>query len=371
MSSLEELKQKRELLNKKAEAIFSNMDMIIEENYRVANIAHNASFILDDLDKEFEKKTSLKGFDISFLFFATALQCIRQYILSNEKFRFNKASDADKVIDKPLSKILNNSDIKRDYKDILLSGVPYDIIPTSNWGTGLNVQNHRELTLGHDPLFGWIFGTINIMTSSLTKKDLLLSSYIVKGNNIGSVTSFDSLLLESIDIFQEDYKILIAAVSKQAIHYASDVFTKKGLPLPILNNIAPDFNSKLIKNNIDVYGVLRGATVSTLINAIVATIHSLFYDDSKYSSREIYEVKTRKIISYSNAIASASNVIGVAIRTYLGDKSALKKLDIGGIMVTLYRLINDYNFIKKVKEEFVFGTFDKLIQGQEYEFNEV
>lgn len=227
------------------------------------------------------------------------------------------------------------------------------------------------MTLGHDPLLGWIFGTINIMTSSLTKKDLLLSSYIVSGNNIDSVTSFDSLLVESIHIFQEDYKILIAAVAKQAIHYASDVFTKKGLPLPILNNIAPDFNSKLIKNNIDVYSVSRGVALSILINAIVATIHGFFYDDSKHSSREIYEVKTRKILSYSNAIASESNIIGVAIKTYLGDKSALKKLDIGGIIVTLYRLINNYNFIKKVKEEFVFGTFDKLIQGQEYEFKEM
>lgn len=132
MSSLEELKRKRELLNKKTEAIFSNVDMIIEESYRVADVAHNATFILDDLDKEFEKKTSLNGFDINFIFFATALQCIRQYMLPNEKLRFNKASDADKIIDKPLRKILNDTGMKRDYKDILLDGVPYDIIPTSN-----------------------------------------------------------------------------------------------------------------------------------------------------------------------------------------------------------------------------------------------
>ena len=33
-------------------------------------------------------------------------------------------------------------------------------------------QNHHAYTLGHDPIFGWIFGTINIMTRSMTLKTL-------------------------------------------------------------------------------------------------------------------------------------------------------------------------------------------------------
>ena len=70
--------------------------------------------------------------------------------------------------------------------------------------------------------------------------------------------------------------------------------------------------------------------MSSLINMIVAAVHGLFYDESKYHNRDIYEVKTRKIISYSNAIASASNIIYVAVSAYLGNERALNKLDVGG-----------------------------------------
>ncbi|MGC7873328.1 hypothetical protein ACPUYX_17615 [Desulfosporosinus sp. SYSU MS00001] len=365
---LEELRKRRKNLNQQSSRTLDNMYTIAKESERVAEVAHNSKAIIDNLESEFESQTGLIGVDVSFLFFATALQCIRQYVLSNESFRFNKASDADKLIEKPLREISNTVNIKKDYKEILLGSVPYDIIPSRIWNTGINVQNHRELTLGHDPLFGWIFGTINIMTDSLTKKDLLLSSYIISGKDIESISNFPFLLSQSIVAFQQDYKILIAAVAKQAIHYASDVFTKKGLPLPILNNVSPDFNSELIKSHIDLYSVTRSATISILINALIAAIHGLFYDKSKYSDREIYEVKTRKILSYSNLIASASNVIYVAASSYLGDKNTLKKLDLGGLIVTIYRLIKDVKFIQQVKEEFVFGGFNKMIKGEKYTF---
>ena len=42
-------------------------------------------------------------------------------------------------------------------------------------------------------------------------------------------------------------------------------------------------------------------------------IHGLYYDESIYPNKNLYSVKTRKILSYSNLIASASNVIAVAI----------------------------------------------------------
>jgi hypothetical protein len=45
-----------------------------------------------------------------------------------------------------------------------------------------------------------------------------------------------------------------------------------------------------------------------------------------------------------------------------GNEAAFRKLDIGGFMVTLYRLITDAAFIQKIKEEFVFGNFRAQIQ---------
>ena len=75
--------------------------------------------------------------------------------------------------------------------------------------------------------------------------------------------------------------------------------------------------------------------------------------------RKLYEVRTRKIISYSNLIASFSNVAVVAIT------KDMKKLDVGGIAVAIYRLITDAKFIREVKEEFISKSYRDLIMGED------
>lgn len=77
----------------------------------------------------------------------------------------------------------------------------------------------------------------------------------------------------------------------------------------------------------------------------------------------VYAVRTRKILSYSNALASASNVIYVAINGYLGNAGALKKLDVGGLLVTIYRLVSDYRYVAQIKKEFLEKEFHKIVMG--------
>ena len=367
MSCLEELRLKRTALDKRDKAILSNMDMIIQENYRVAEVAHNAKQILDDLDSQFEKLTKLNGTDISFLFFATALQCFRQYLLSNEKGRFTKDSEGSR----PFKRI-----VPKQYQDILLGPVPYDAFRKSeemqSINTGISGANHRYTVLGHDPLLGWIFGPLNILTDSVTKNNFSLESFrVVNSTTIDEPVFIASLLDEGYAQFQSDNTLIVAAVTRHALHLGSDAFTTMGLPVPIINNVSPDLTSTLMKNGIDAYSISRGALFSMLINSFIAAIHGLYYDEKIYKNKEVYEVKTRKILSYSNLIATSSNVIFVAMNAFAGNESALKQLDVGGMIVTIYRLINDQKFIRQVKNEFVFGGFNKLIQGQEYKFEEL
>ena len=68
---------------------------------------------------------------------------------------------------------------------------------------------------------------------------------------------------------------------------------------------------------------------------------------------------------YSNVISSSSNLIYTGIKAYATGPTAWKSLDIGGLAVTLYRLIADTSFIYRVQEEFVEKEFNKLIQGDE------
>ena len=142
---------------------------------------------IDDINERFSKVTGLSSNDVKFLFFATELQCLRQYLISNDKFRFN----TDKAGDNFVGKF-----VPRKYEDILLGSVPYDTVRKvegyKDKNTGISGANHRYMTLGHDPILGQIFCTLNIMTNTLTKM---------------------------------------------------------GLPIPIINIISPDLSSKLLSEN--------------------------------------------------------------------------------------------------------------------------
>ena len=367
--TLEELKLKRTNLRARTEQNFKNMDnnlrnmqQIIAESSRVADVAHNSRQILDNLEAEFESQTSLNGVDIKFLFFATALQCLRQHVLSSDAFRFHDDNAPKKILKKV---------VPREYHEIMLGSVPYDAIKGSKqYDLKLGGKTHRARTLGHDPLLGWVFGTLNIATSTLTMNEQpLFPCYNVDGV-ITTPTTMQKIFTDGFQLFSEDYQLIAVCVLRQAIHLGTDAFTKMGLPIPIINTISPDFSNMLMRNRIDLYSVTRSAATAMLINEIIAAIHGLFYDDSKYTSRSLYEVKTRKILSYSNLIASTSNVLLVAINASLGNGNALKSLDVGGIIVTIYRLIADTKFIREIKEEFVFGSFNRLIQGEKYDFEE-
>lgn len=54
--------------------------------------------------------------------------------------------------------------------------------------------------------------------------------------------------------------------------------------------------------------------------------------------KNIMKLRTRKVLSYSNVMASSSNLIYVAL------SEDVSKLDVGGLAVTLYRLVSDSRF---------------------------
>lgn len=176
MSSEDLLKRKNKVLENHAKTI-EYLDKGYKEAERVQNILKNTKPILDDLDKKFAEKTGLTSTDITLLFFAVGLQVARQYILSNDKF-YISSSDGDILVKKSLSFT------PPDWQDVLLRSVAYDAIRTGEHvnDTLLSGTTHRFRTLGHDPIFGWIFGTANIMTNSLTKSNL--ETYQVNMNTI-------------------------------------------------------------------------------------------------------------------------------------------------------------------------------------------
>lgn len=340
--------------------IDGHLTQVRDEYGRVVQLSGQAGYVLDNIDREFKAKTKLTGKDIVLLFLCTALQCARQYLLTGDSFRIT-STQGDKLMEDTFGFI------KPEWKDILFQSVPYDAIKTGPHisKTELAGTTHRYRTLGHDPVLGWIFGTANIMTSSLTKYNLetyqVSNGIIIRHYPLGVA----GMLEKAITYTQRDPILLAASVARQAIHFGSDMFTKQGLPVPFImtanNDLAKDTLSKW---HIDSWAILRSAGLAGLINMLIFCIHQLFYNEDKDGPHSMYEVRTRKILSYSNALTTGSNILVVALTR------DVSKLDIGGILVTLYRLVSDYKFIHEVKRDFLQQEFYKMVIGENYNFME-
>ena len=341
-------------LNSNFNGIVSKLDAGIKETDRVLHIIQNTPQILDDLDKKYAEQTQLNNTDILLLSLATGLQIARQYFVLHDKTRIT-----DKEGDKNMEDFLSVA--PPHWSEVLTQSVPYDAIKTSSHvnNTGLGGTTHRARTLGHDPVLGWIFGTANILTNSLTTNDF--ETYQVKNMTIvrhypnGSV----NMLNNAMNYAYNDPKLLAVSIARQAIHFGSDYYTKQGLPVPFISTVNDELALKMIsKWKFDMFSITRSASLACFINFLISVIHQLFYTGQTDMDQKIYEVKTRKILKYSNVAASSSNLAVVAVT------KDLSKLDIGGLAVTLYRLITDTMFINSLREEFVFGTYLSMIDHE-------
>ena len=404
---LAELRKRRAVLKKNDEIIGRNYEKLAEESQRVGDLAATAKITLNNLDDEFEKQTGLDRTDWSFLLCATALQISRWILIGKLSEYMDSVTHTDRLEHDDKSIKDMERGLRDDYKsthdidangtwehnksekyptwlEIAYDGVPYDVTRgSSEKDVNMDGRYHRFHTLGHDPLLGWIFGVNDIIASTITLNtwDVYVVNRKPKPKHFGDQINLFSSFARSFESINEDWHRLPAAVFAQGLHLESDLHTKLGLPIPILEVFDPKLAGRLYKEGYDSLRLMKDkkevsivglqAVVSILINLIIGLIHGLYYDPSKYTSREIYEVKTRKILLYSNMIASASNVIWVGSNAMGGNEGVVKDLDLGGLMVTAYRLFNDAEFIKNVKEEFVFGKFRNMIQGEKLNLEEV
>lgn len=332
-----------------------NIDKGYREAYRVKEIVNNTGQILDDLDKQFCQKTGLTELDMKFLFVAIGMQIVRQYLLT----RFPQRLDDQIAAKQTKGHIKEVSDRSHRYynpslEEILTNPVPFDAnIGSEGALKGGGHMGHRVTAIGHDPLLGLVFGTANIATSTLTTSSF--QSYHIYTNNnrdcFRNHARTELVLGKTVDKLlncgMEGKQIVAASLIKEIIHLKSDINTKNSLPLPVVSVIDSKMAADLASYGLDMANVIsvgKQMMYSTLINSMIAMIHGLFCDGRTLMDKKLYEVRTRKILSYSNLVATSSNIAVVAIT---GD---MKLFDLGGLAVTIYRLITDIKFIRQVKE---------------------
>ena len=231
---------------------------------------------------------------------------------------------------------------------------------------------------------GWLFGTANIMTNTISFVDL--QSYdVIQGHKVKSLGRFMatrelqfsdqaidyssprglvSILHECILSTEEDYKRIAAAVVRESVHLASDRYCVEGLPIPILSTISPERAQELIGqgwNSLEFKNLLTGdlkqigasAGLALLINLIIEVIYLFCFETT--DDQNLRRVKVKKILSMSDIMASSSNILFVALTKNMA------KLDLGGFAVTMITLLHSRDFIKKMKQEYIRNEFEAVV----------
>lgn len=135
----ERLRQRNSEAMSSSRNVSRHVEKIVKEDKKAAEIAGNVHVILENLNKQFEEATKLDQTDIAFLMFATALQCVRQYVLTPFKERLGDKETAapvhkqeEKVNDMLFSDYKSYGAAKWYYapmEDIITKpGVPFDAI---------------------------------------------------------------------------------------------------------------------------------------------------------------------------------------------------------------------------------------------------
>lgn len=384
-----------------------------------------------EIEHQFRSETKLYPADYGFLMVAVAMQIIRQALQPSLDFKSlnpcqreghksaaektdkstaikkskNALDDAQKRgIDPSLGKSLYYAPLS-EIADID-KGVPYDETAIKGLGGG---KLHRFKTLGHDPVLGYLFGTCNILTNTLTKSNMQTIHIIRNGRDLSTKPAkTQDMFIHSKERYCEQGGkfVVAAAIAKQVYHIKSDQKSTEGIGLPFLQLIC-DANTirSLCQDGIDYNAleflgtIVKQTAYSELINFMITISHRILIAKEEYDrfckenqvsdistlktvlkqknlhnylfgDKELSKVRTKKILLVSNAVASCANIVYVGIvgsvSAYGGDSEglyrALGKLDIGGILVTLRHLLSDNIIITKIKDDFIKSEINKDFQ---------
>ena len=345
---------------------------------------------VEEYDAEFERLTGINHKDWGFVVFASVLQCVRVILSDLFKTRLSDKQSAEKT---PFHNNDEHTDRtqKRYYatiEEIDRNPVPFDtvlkspLVKRNHPNLKLSGMNHRFKTAGHDPLMGLIFGTANIMTKTVTinvgavKYDTYhvqsQVSYLSKLGNpvvrdvISNGASTELMFAHIIKRLKQEgkdgWRALGHALTKELVHLASDVRTEHSLPLPFVSSASPNLARVMQACGLDTFNATMfgiDMLFTKWINFAITLMHSMAFDDKKDGDRELYDVRTKRIVLLSNEIMMTCSTVMFAARICMGDLTAGQKFDFGGSAVALKQIWTVPEMIEKVKHEYI---SNKLIQ---------
>lgn len=359
-----------ESLEKKADQHHIRKDVVVEDLLSNKEINHAISE-LERIHNEFAARTGLTQSDLVFLSIATSIQTARWTMMPKIASQLGRSGKILATLSPSAMAMLEQ---KPDTKELALidetneefaaeaEEVPEGDIheEPKNWEEILEQKDEMPCnTFDNDPM-NWLFGIVNRITGTHTSSDYTSTNAVT-----GERVSTPGMLAEALRSIKEDPRRLTAAVYSQYAQQRAAQGQPVDFLAPVTEALQPGMESEVFQMQAqqlatmsDLTLIGKQAALPLVINMVVGLLHGLKYNPETDGSRQFYDARTRKIILLSNLMASGSNLAFTIASEQWG------KLDIGGLLVSGTRAIQDMSYLINLEDRFIREQMDKFIEQE-------
>ena len=321
------------------------------------------------INDEFASRTGLTKSDLAFLTAATGIQTARWAMIPK---LLNKAGKSGKVLAALSPSAMAMLETKPKEKDLaVVDEANREFQEESEWEVEEIHDGHKtweEILAAKDKApqkafsndgMNWIFGLVNTITGTTT------SSNFKSVDEAGKPVKTPAVFAEAFKSIKEDPRRLPAAVYAMYVQEKVAHGESVDMLAPFTETIAPMMESEMYKSQMqqlasirDVTLVGQQAAIPLVINMAVGMMHSFMYNPAVDGPRQFYDARTRKILLLSNIMASGTNV------AFTASTESWMKLDIGGLLVTATRAMQDVSYLTALEDEFIKRHLDKALEKE-------
>ena len=352
-------------LEERADEAGISHDIVIEDLLTGKEITYALSEV-NRINEEFASRTGLTRYDLTFLAIATCIQAARWALTPKIAGQLGKSGRIIAALSPSAMAMLEQ---KPDTKELtLIDETNQEFIEEAeeihegpkSWEEILEQRDEMPDKAFDNDSMNWLFGIVNKITGTRTGSNFTSTDAVT-----GESVSTPSMLAEALRSIKDDPRRLTAAVYSQ---YAQEK-AAEGDPVdvlaPVTEALQPGMESELFQmqaqqlaSMTDLTLIGRQAAFPLMVNMAVSLLHGLMYNPEKDGPRAFYDARTRKILLLSNLFASGSNL------TFTFAAEQWHKLDIGGLLVTGTRAIQDLAYLTNLEDHFLKQQMDKVYEKE-------
>lgn len=340
-------------------------DIVMEDLLTGQEITYALSEV-KRINDEFASRTGLTRSDLSFLAVATSIQTARWAMMPKIIGQLGKSGRVLAALSPSAMAMLEQ---KPDTTEVaLIDETNQEFIAEAeeihegpkNWDEILEQRDDLPDNAFQNESMNWLFGIVNKITGTRTAGNFTSTDAIT-----GEGVSTPGMLAEALRRIQDDPRRLTAAVYTQYAQQKAAQGEPVDLLTPVTDALQPGMESAVFQMQAqqlasmsDLTLIGKQAAFPLMVNMAVGLLHGLMYNPEKDGPREFYDARTRKILLLSNLLASSSNLAFTAGTEQWG------KLDIGGLLVTGTRTIQDIAYLTNLEDHFMKQEMDKVFEKE-------